>query len=153
MAAYLRSVETPKPLKLKNSSILLFLALFAWLYFIGLFQSNVYDHGTAHWPGKLMLSIGFSSTAALLFYSLITTDSWFSRFLSSKPMILLGNASFVFFLVHISYVNLKIRSWFLLPDRNFVVLWLLSIVLYLFIEKPFYGFVRKRIKNETAGSN
>lgn len=153
LAAYLRSVETPQPLKLKNSSILLFLALFGWLYIIGMFQSNVYDHGTAHWQGKLMLSIGFSSTAALLFYSLITFDSWLSRFLASKPMVLLGNASFIFYLIHISYVNLKIRSWFLLPDRNFVVLWLLSIILYLFIERPFYGFVRKRIKSETAGGN
>jgi peptidoglycan/LPS O-acetylase OafA/YrhL len=60
----------------------------------------------------------------------------------------LGNASFAFYLIHISYVNIKVKQWFLLPDRNFVVLWLIAIVLYLVFEKPVYNGYRKWLKKE-----
>jgi len=63
-------------------------------------------------------------------------------------MILLGNASFVFYLIHISYANIRIRDYVLLPDRNFVLLWLISILIYLSIEKPIYQAVRRLTRKQ-----
>lgn len=61
-------------------------------------------------------------------------------------MELLGKASFAFYLIHISYVNIRIRHWVLLPDRNFVLLWVVSILLYLLFEKPVNQMLRKMIQ-------
>jgi peptidoglycan/LPS O-acetylase OafA/YrhL len=61
---------------------------------------------------------------------------------------LLGNASFGFYLIHISYVNIRVRWIWLGPDRNFVLLWAISILLYLFFEKPVYSAIKKLIKGQ-----
>jgi peptidoglycan/LPS O-acetylase OafA/YrhL len=60
-------------------------------------------------------------------------------------LVLLGNASFAFYLVHISYVNLKIKDWYTFPDRNFILLWIISIILYQYVESPIYHFCRKQL--------
>jgi peptidoglycan/LPS O-acetylase OafA/YrhL len=66
-----------------------------------------------------------------------TEKTLLQQFFSSKIMLLLGNASFAFYLVNISYVHIRLRWIWLRPDRNFVLLWLIAIVLYLFFEKPY----------------
>ncbi len=114
------------------------------LYAIGLFQTSRVDHGTNHWQGKLLFFIVVPVFILLLFQGLMTQRTYLQRFLSSKLMVLLGNASFAFYLVHISYVNLKLKSWVFFPDRNFILLWLVSIALYYGFEKPIYSWYKKR---------
>lgn len=132
--------------KLKYKTTFGFVGIFLVAYIIGLFQPDKFHHGTDHPVGLLLHNIllPFFTTIALL--GLIQERTWLQRFFSSKLLVLLGNASFAFYLIHISYVNIRIRKLFLLPDRNFVVLWLVAIALYLFFEKPIYDFGRKMLK-------
>jgi peptidoglycan/LPS O-acetylase OafA/YrhL len=116
------------------------------IYIISLFEPTVYKHGTDHIAGLLLRNIAFAIAIALFLYGLITERTWLQRFLSSKVLVLLGNASFIFYLVHIGYVNGVFRKWHLFADRNFILLWLVSVTGYLLIEKPVYEFVKKRIK-------
>jgi peptidoglycan/LPS O-acetylase OafA/YrhL len=81
-------------------------------------------------------------------YGLAKEQTIMSRLFSTRLFVLLGNASFAFYLVHISYVNLRIKQWKLFPDRNFVLLWLISIALYLLFEKPINEWVRKRVRKK-----
>ena len=83
-----------------------------------------------------------------IFYSLglITERALLSRTLSTRLAILLGNASYAFYLVHFGYINRRLISFHLFPDRNFIVLWILAILIYLVIEKPVYEWARKMIK-------
>ena len=85
---------------------------------------------------------------AISLAGLIYEKNWLQKFFSSPVLVLLGNASYAFYLIHISYVNIKVKQWFLLPDRNFIVLWLIAIVLYLVVEKPVYNVYRKWLKKE-----
>lgn len=117
------------------------------LYAIGYFQETRIDHGTNHWQGKLLFFIVLPLFIVFLFQGLITKRTYLQRFLSSKIMVLLGNASFAFYLIHISYVNLKIKSWVFFSDRNFILLWLVAIALYYGFEKPIYGWYRKKFVN------
>lgn len=119
------------------------------LYAIGLFQEARTDHGTNHWQGKILFYTILPICIVLLFYGLMYNKTLLQRFLASKMMVVLGNASFAFYLVHISYVNLKLRSWVFFPDRNFVLLWIVSLLLYYFFEKPIYDWYRK-IANKKA---
>jgi len=115
------------------------------LYMIGIFQVNRTDHGTNHWQGMVLFYTILPLFILLLFQGLINQRSYLQRFLSSKILVLLGNASFAFYLVHISYVNLKLKSYIFLPDRNFVLLWIISIGLYYGFEKPIYTWFKKKI--------
>jgi peptidoglycan/LPS O-acetylase OafA/YrhL len=105
---------------------------------LGWLEPNVYKHGTDIPIGLAIRNLVLPLAIILLLYGLIAETTWLQRFLSVRVMVLLGNASYVFYLVHISYVNHKLQSWYFFPDRNFILLWLVAIVTYLLIEKPVY---------------
>ena len=121
--------------KMRNKQAILIggIGFLLLIYGIGFFQVNRIDHGTNHWQGKL-----------LFFHGIIHEKTYLQKFLASKYMVLLGNASFAFYLIHISYVNLKFKSFIFLPDRNFCLLWIIAIMLYYFFEKPIYNWYRNK---------
>ena len=126
------------------------MAFSIWL--MGQMQPDMFHHGADHPLGPLMRSLVFPGFAALFLYGLISEKSVTSRFLGSKAMVLLGNASFAFYLIHISYVNIRLKGWHLFPDRNYILLWVVAIGIYLLFEKPVYGFLRRLIsKWQSAG--
>lgn len=134
--------------KIKYKTITGFAAMFISLYIIGLFQPDIYHHGYETATGMFLSKFLLPVTVVIALYGLITENTGLGIFFGSRPMILLGNASFAFYLVHISYVNLKLKQWVFLPDRNFVLLWAISIILYLLFEKPVYDFCRKKLKRQ-----
>ncbi len=115
-------------------------------YAMGLFQPDIFHHGSDHPAGWLIHTLILPIFVVLLYAGLITESTKIQHFLQSKTMTLLGNASFAFYLIHISYVNIKIRNYHLMPDRNFTLLWLLSIILYLAFEKPIYQLCKKSFR-------
>ena len=123
-----------------------FLGVILTAYFIGLFQVDIYHQGRDTIAGYLLHAFLLPIFVLFLIAGLIYEETWMQRLLASPVLVVLGNASFIFYLIHISYVSLKIRHYFLLPDRNFVLLWIISIVLYYCIEKPIYDVCRKRLK-------
>jgi len=120
------------------------IGLITWC--IGLFQANTFKHGSDETGGMILQLLVLPFFVAMALAGLIYEKTWIQKFFRSKVLVLLGNASFAFYLIHISYVNIKLKAWFLLPDRNFVVLWLIAIALYLLFEKPVYNTYRKWIK-------
>lgn len=122
------------------------LSIFILIYVISCFQTNIYDQGTTHLWGILIRNIVLPIAIAFFLWGLITERTLLSRALSTRLAILLGNASYVFYLVHFGYVNRRLMSFHLFPDRNFILLWLVAIATYLIIEKPVYEWARKKIK-------
>ncbi|RZJ45730.1 MAG: acyltransferase, partial [Chryseobacterium sp.] len=112
---------------------------------IRFFAKNNFVHGVERWEGRLIHELFLPVAIALFFWGLMSEKTMISRLLSTKFFILLGNASFVFYLIHLSYFNMKLKSYIYLPDHNFVLLWICSIIIYLLIEKPLYEVCRKLI--------
>jgi peptidoglycan/LPS O-acetylase OafA/YrhL len=110
-------------------------------------QQNIYDQGNNHFFGIFLQIFILPIFISFLLWGLIVERNYLQILLSSRLMVLLGNASFSFYLIHISYFNLKLKNYIFFPDRNFVLLWGISILLYTFIEKPIYLFIRKRIES------
>ena len=82
---------------------------------------------------------------APLFIGLIGEQTLFSKFLSSKIMLMLGKSSYVFYLIHLGvFVNIlnKIST-----NQLFVFLSLniIAIVLYKYLESPLNTFIRKKV--------
>lgn len=122
-----------------------FFGILITAYVIGLFQQDIFHHGTDHPVGYLIHMIVLPVFIIITLAGLMDEHTRISEFFSSSYMVLLGNASFAFYLIHISYVNVRLRWIWIGPDRNFVALWAFSIILYWFFEKPIYDFVRKKI--------
>ena len=131
--------------RIKNKTLLGFLALILITYSIGFFEKTIYVSGDETVPGMILHSLILPFGVVFIIAGLMTEKTWIQKLFGSRIMVLLGNASFTFYLIHISYVSIKLRKLILLPDRNFVLLWLVSIVIYLLIEKPLYTFCRKLI--------
>jgi peptidoglycan/LPS O-acetylase OafA/YrhL len=118
--------------------------VFVLCYVVGLFQPDVFHHGTDHPVGYLIFALIIPLFVLLWLAGLISEPTLVQRFFSSKILILLGKASFAFYLIHISYVNIRLKWIWLGPDRNFVLLWLVSILLYLLFENPVNSFIKDK---------
>ncbi len=148
LAYYMRNDKTALIKKLRFKTIIGFTGIFITVWCIGLFQSNAFTQGSDEPGGMLLQLLVLPFFVAIALAGLIYEETWLQKFFASGVLVLLGNASFAFYLIHISYVNIKVKQLFLLPDRNFIVLWLIAVILYLVVEKPVYNSYRKWIKKE-----
>ncbi|HNL66640.1 MAG TPA: hypothetical protein PKL81_16190, partial [Ferruginibacter sp.] len=76
-----------------------------------MFEPDLYGYGRDHAAGRILELFVLPVFVVLALAGLIYERTWLQTFFSSKLLVLLGNASFAFYLVHISYVNLKLRQW------------------------------------------
>ena len=100
--------------------------------------------GIVSYWGKLInnLILPFFGIAPLL-WGLMTEKTWFARLLSTKLMMLLGSASYVFYLIHVglfSHFFDRISNHWLF---GFVMLNLTAIAIYKLIEVPLNKYFRK----------
>lgn len=122
------------------------LGILATISLSALFHNNLYDQANLHIAGTGFQLIFISFCGMCWIQGLIEETTIQSKIFGSSLFVLLGNASFIFYLIHIAYVNQKIKEYILLPDRNYLLLWGVSCLLYLLIEKPLYRFCRNQIK-------
>jgi peptidoglycan/LPS O-acetylase OafA/YrhL len=130
-----------------NKTLIGSIGILVTAYTIGLFQPDIFHHGTDHIVGWGLHTFILPIFITLLLSGLINEQTRLQTILKSKLFILLGNASFAFYLIHISYVNIRLKWFYLGPDRNFILLWLISIFIYLLIEKQLYNLVKNKIVN------
>lgn len=149
LASSLRQQQTWL-IKLPYKTTIGITTLFATMYAMSLFQPNIYSHGYNQPFGMLISKTILPASIALLLAGLIYESTFLQRLLSCKWMVLLGNASFAFYLIHISYVNLRLKTWVLLPDRNFILLWLIAIALYKLVETPVYNYCRRLLPTQAS---
>jgi len=131
--------------QIPNKTAIGFLGIAITTYSIGFFQEDIFHHGTDQSVGYLLHMLILPIFIIFALAGLIDEKTFVGDFFSNKFLVLLGNASFAFYLIHISYVNVRLRWIWVGPDRNFVALWAFSIILYWFFEKPVYDFIRLKI--------
>lgn len=154
LAWSLNNRTNPCVVCIKNTTMIGFISAIICMYCIGLFQKNILDHGLSHPAGLLIQLFLFPCAVGVSIAGLIHERTWIQRILSLNIVVLLGNASFVFYLIHISYVNQKLKKVILLPDRNFILLWLIAIGVNLLIERPVYTVFKGAIRQWfSAGVN
>ena len=136
-----------KLIPLKNSTLISGILSLCTIYVISLFEVNIFDQGTQHVGGLILRNLLLPILFCSFIYGLMVEQTWLSRLLSTRVVMLLGDSSYIFYLIHIGYVNRKLYNHQPLGDRNFIILWLISIVGYLLIEKPLYIFFKQKIKD------
>jgi peptidoglycan/LPS O-acetylase OafA/YrhL len=145
LAGILRNGDIERINRFRGKTITGFCLIVAITYAIGLFQRNIFVSGTETLWGMLLHDLLLPVAIAIAIAGLITEKTLLGSLFASRLLVLLGNASFAFYLIHISYVNLRLCRLIIMPDRNFVLLWCLSVALYLWVEKPVHDYLRRLI--------
>jgi peptidoglycan/LPS O-acetylase OafA/YrhL len=94
--------------------------------------------------GMIINNIVLPVGIAMLFLGLITEKSILQKILSSKLFILLGKSSYAFYLIHIGLISANIFAFFHNQILVFVILNILSILLFRFLEEPLNKIIRKK---------
>lgn len=110
-----------------------------------------------------------STSIAILFFGLLTEATLVKKILSNKIVVLLGKSSYVFYLIHLGWIynsiiyifdkiNIQILNYYKMNDLHFkspfgnhlinlfyafILLNLLSILLFKYIEQPINNYIRK----------
>ncbi|MGV3588197.1 MAG: acyltransferase family protein [Adhaeribacter sp.] len=87
----------------------------------------------------------------LLLFGLMHEKTWLSQILSSRFLMLLGNASYAFYLLHLGRVgNIAGELAHNNSSLQFLLLWALSIFVYLIWEKPVYKLIKSKVQATLA---
>lgn len=100
-------------------------------------------YSTSYLHGKLLNNFILPIFIAMLIIGLQFDKTWLSNILGSKILVLLGKASFVFYLIHGSFRIIEMNNYFW-----FVTCWVCSIVLYMIIEHPLHQYLGRKLSLE-----
>ncbi len=82
---------------------------------------------------------------APILWGLMNEKSCLQTILSTKPMVLLGKSSYIFYLIHKGFIPIFLYDH--ITDNFFfifIILSVLSVLLFLLIEEPMNNFIRKK---------
>lgn len=128
-------------LKLKLKGTTYFGIIFILLFLL-ILPTN---YSQSDWMKAVMAILLCTFGIAPLLWGLIFDDTFIKRFLSSKYMVLLGKSSYIFYLIHKGFIPMLIYDYI---AENvlliFVLLNVLSILMFKYLEEPLNLWIRKR---------
>ncbi|MBD2721480.1 acyltransferase family protein [Hymenobacter armeniacus] len=80
-----------------------------------------------------------------LLWGLVQENTWLSRWLSSRPLVLLGKSSYAFYLIHMGAVQELVHRWLGSSFLTVLALYGLSMALYWLIEEPLNHWLRRAL--------
>jgi len=135
---------------LKASSVLPFTYVGLFLFCVVLsaiaIMGDGTQSGTSSWIGLFMHHTLLPFCIFIFLYGLIYEDTFLSQLLSVRLLLLLGNASYAFYLLHFGKVQ-QVVSDTISPNLwlQYISLWILAIGTYLLWEKPIYRWVKRAL--------
>lgn len=96
----------------------------------------------------ILYNICLPLSLGLLLTGLLQEASFIRNLLSHKWFVLFGKASYAFYLIHLGPFPVMIQRFITTQKLGqFILLWMLAMVFYFFIEKPLQRTIIKRIKS------
>ena len=109
------------------------------------------DFGIRHPLGKLINTFVLPLAGiAIFYYGLIKEKTIISKFLASKTMVLLGKSSYIFYLIHIGLFQIILNKFTHNPLIIFVIINIISIILFYYVENPLNDFIRNKFNSISA---
>lgn len=121
---------------------LLFLVIFVGLNLL----ASPTEPAVACWPGLLLHHLLLPVSIWLLLYGLIVEETWLGRMLAQPLLVAMGNASYVFYLIHLGWIrNWAVNYLTTSVPLLFGLMWALALVLHYSLERPLYRWLKGRI--------
>ncbi|WP_324671591.1 acyltransferase [Hymenobacter sp. GOD-10R] len=103
-----------------------------------------YSYGQEHPFGAALNNVVLPGGIVTFFAGLLTEPTWLRRFFASSPLQLLGKSSYVFYLIHMGFIQKWLATnWTENSGKLFVILNILAIVLYYAVEQPLNRLLRR----------
>jgi|688.fasta_scaffold136876_2 peptidoglycan/LPS O-acetylase OafA/YrhL len=116
------------------------------------------DFGFFHPVGLGLHHVILPFAIGTFILGLVEEKTLISQFLSNKLMILLGNASYVFYLLHIGFLEMFIAKFTHSIFIKLIFITVVSVLFYKFIEEPIFSFLQvyskklaSRLEKSTLG--
>jgi peptidoglycan/LPS O-acetylase OafA/YrhL len=112
-------------------------------------KSEVYEFGVFS-PGGILINnfllplFGIS----FLFYGLIYEKTFISKILGSNIFIIMGKSSYIFYLIHMGVIMSLVKSFSNNFIIDFVVIIIISIFMFKYLEEPLNIFIRNFFNNK-----
>lgn len=134
------SIQFKSPILTTTGLVFIFISILT----LSLIKGDL-KYGILHPVGIFINNVFLPLAGVALFYvGLIIEKSQLKNLLSSKPMILLGKSSYVFYLIHMGFIaDFLTESFNMNSLVKFVVLNILSILIFKFIEDPLNNMIKK----------
>ena len=117
------------------------------MYFIAMHYHV--SHASNVWAGVLVSNIIMPIGIGLFFYNLIYFETGLSRFLSTKLMVTLGNATYSFYLLHTTFILSLIFKYI---GHNvfttFIIMMIISVIFNKTVEEPLAVWLRKKLSKK-----
>jgi peptidoglycan/LPS O-acetylase OafA/YrhL len=116
----------------------------AFVYWMSKLKGHTLQYGLYHPFGMVINNLILPVFVAMLFFGLITERSPLRALLGSKPMVLLGKSSYVFYLIHVGFIQSFLVNK-ISADRwiQFALLIGIAILIYFCIEEPSRRLIRR----------
>lgn len=144
--ALLFKTQQELPFKLKNYTymgivLMMLVVLIMSLSKAFVFESNIMTHEIIM---ALSNNLFFPFGVACFMYGLIVEKSLINKLFSTTIFQVLGKSSYAFYLIHVGFISYFIGNYFQTPlIVHFVIINVLSIIFYYFIENPMNKLIRK----------
>ena len=146
LGLHLKNIKTFTIFSLEKWNTLIgFVGVLLCMFAMMQFQTSIWTHGFENHYGAIINNLILPVFIAIFIKGLATENTFITKILASKIMEQLGYASFIFYLIHINFINNIVWDFHRFPDRNFIILWVISFIGYHLLEKPIYDFLRKII--------
>jgi peptidoglycan/LPS O-acetylase OafA/YrhL len=114
------------------------LGIAACVYALALLEPSRFQSGPDNPIGAALFILVLPLFVCMLFYGLISEQSWLARFFGSRLLVTLGASSYCFYLIHVGGPDLIIGHW--AYQIGFFIAYLLilciSVLLWAFVEEP-----------------
>lgn len=149
LAFYIKNYQTSihKSKKIKTTSGIIISCLSILLMVLIAVMLNV-KFSVSSYEGLFINNIVLPLGIAVFFAGLITENSFIKKMLASAPLQLLGKSSYIFYLIHMGIISawlsglIHYESALLNTCILFILLNIVSIILYMMIEEPVNRFIR-----------
>jgi peptidoglycan/LPS O-acetylase OafA/YrhL len=132
------------PLKTKYATLVGVINVLICLYMISILKGHN-DFGIRHPLGILINNIFLPLFGiSILFWGVLTENTWLQRILSSKPFILLGKSSYIFYLIHLGVIYDMVNAFTTNVFFSFMTINLISIILFKTGEEPLNYFIKRK---------
>ena len=84
----------------------------------------------------------------VFYYGLIVEKTCLSKILESRLFVLLGKSSYIFYLIHYGFISAIIRMYFHNYVLIFILINIVSIILFKIVEEPMNLFLRRKFRKE-----
>jgi peptidoglycan/LPS O-acetylase OafA/YrhL len=143
--------DNPDLLMRRNGFITLLGLSLITICLLGMAMISGEDNSKENYSGIAINNTALALSIVVLFFGLLTEKTWLRSLLSTKLFDTLGKSSYAFYLIHMGVLNVLLKTYLVHSGMiQFIILNIISVLLYKFVESPLHKWLKPQVKVATT---